>query len=159
MHLAPIAGWGTATGGTGFALPAPLLTIVSCLEPGALLPDLIQGLVDSPLCSSVSMSFIPLRGRISWAIFDPPSKHYQWRSGMPFLTARDFRWPSSFRTWGCGRRRLSILGAVRSLFPAEWAVCLGNVVVPYLKRMGPSRLWLELPPTSDTSYHVYGVLL
>jgi hypothetical protein len=47
---------------------------------------------DGPLCSSVSMSFILLRGRIIWAIRDCPSVNSQLRSSMPFLTASDFHW-------------------------------------------------------------------
>jgi hypothetical protein len=41
MHLALIPGLGAVTGCSGVTLPAPLLNIVSCLEPVVPLPDLI----------------------------------------------------------------------------------------------------------------------
>jgi hypothetical protein len=51
MHLASHPGSEAATGCTGVALPAPLLSIVTCLEPVVPLPDLIQGLVDTQVTS------------------------------------------------------------------------------------------------------------
>jgi hypothetical protein len=54
MYLAPIYGSGAVTGCTGVAVRAPLLNIVSCLEPAVPLPDLIQGLVDRSTQRSVN---------------------------------------------------------------------------------------------------------
>jgi hypothetical protein len=41
MNLTPIPSLGAVTGCTGVALPAPLLNIISCLEPVVVLLDLI----------------------------------------------------------------------------------------------------------------------
>jgi hypothetical protein len=49
MHLASIPGLGAVTGCTGVTLVAPLLNIISCLEPVVPLLDLIQGLVDTQM--------------------------------------------------------------------------------------------------------------
>jgi hypothetical protein len=49
--FAPIPGSGTATGCTDVVLPAPLLNIISCLEPVVPLPDPTQGLLDSQVTS------------------------------------------------------------------------------------------------------------
>jgi hypothetical protein len=77
---------------------------------------------DGPPCSFISTLFTLLWGRIIWAIFDQPSVDSQWHSSMLFLTVRDFHWAQYLsyvgHSWWCH----SILGAVQSLFPPEWAM-------------------------------------
>jgi hypothetical protein len=92
MHLAPIPGSSAAINCTGVALTAPLLNIVSCLEPMVPLSELIQGLVDTQVTSrrpprnSISTSFTLLGGRTIWSIFYQPSVDSQWPSSITFLT-------------------------------------------------------------------------
>jgi hypothetical protein len=47
---------------------------------------------DSPLCSSVSTSFILLQERIIWAIWNRPLADSQLCSSMQLLTASNFHW-------------------------------------------------------------------
>jgi hypothetical protein len=55
MHLAPIPGLGAVTDCTSVALVAPLLNIISFLEPVVPLPDLIQGFVDTQMTWQFTM--------------------------------------------------------------------------------------------------------
>jgi hypothetical protein len=77
---------------------------------------------------------------------------------------------SALHTWGCSRWCLSILGAVWSLLPPEWAPCLGHSLVPFLDWLEPSQLWLHpqqlisawYPPTPrlfDTDYTLLGTVI
>jgi hypothetical protein len=70
-------------------MPAPLLNIISFVEPVVPLLELIQGLVEP---SDHLTAFTLLRGRITWAIFDRLIADSQLYSSMPFLTASDYLW-------------------------------------------------------------------
>jgi hypothetical protein len=93
--------------------------------------DAVQSV--QPLCSEGELS----------GLFLIVHRQTQWHCSMLFHIVSVFAGPSSFSTWGCGGQCLSILGAVQSLIPPEWALCPGHSVVTFLGRLDPSQLWLQ----------------
>jgi hypothetical protein len=149
MDLAPISGLGATTGCTGVALPASLLKIVFpwsqyylCRTSSRVLLTLKSP--DGRPCSSVNRSFT-LRGRTVFLFLFARRQIPSGALVCKFSQRGISIGPSSFCMWGYEQQCLSIPGAVRSLFPPEWALRPGRSVVPFSGQLHLSRLqpqWL-----------------